>query len=240
MIPLRDMVKSSTTPVIVFTILALNAGVFAYQLSLDEELTNFFYSFGLVPAFLGDQYVWMSRGPFLQLMPFFTSMFLHGGWLHIIGNMWILFIFGDNVEDRMGHGRFILFYLLGGLASMALHTATNWGSGIPAIGASGAIAAVMGAYLIYYPRAKIITLLPIFFYFTIITVPAYFFLIFWFVLQFFSGAFALMAGPGGGAGIAWWAHVGGFLFGVATAKLFQKAKPPRQDVSPMARRFSLN
>ena len=237
MIPLRDKVKSKTTPIVVFIIIALNALVFIYQLSLSQmQLIEFFYSNGVVPKFLELSDAWQERGPIGQVWPFFASMFLHGGWLHIIGNMWTLFIFGDNVQDRMGAPRFVIFYILAGLASMGLHAVTNWGSEIPAIGASGAIAGVMGAYLVYYPRAQIVTLLPIFFYFTIITVPAWVFLIVWFALQFFNGTFALLEG-GVGAGVAWWAHIGGFLFGLLTAKLFQKFNRPQIDVNVTSSRF---
>ena len=237
MIPLRDKVKSQSKPVIIYILVALNFLVFFYQLGMDQmDLYYFFFNYGVVPKFLEIPEAWEARGIHGQLFPFIASMFLHGGWMHILGNMWILFIFGDNVQDRMGKRRFILFYFLAGLSSMLLHTFTNWGSEIPAIGASGAIAGVMGAYLIYYPKAQIITLLPIFFYFTIITVPAWIFLFIWFGLQFFNGTFALLS-DGAGAGIAWWAHVGGFLFGMFTAKLFQKGSPPKIDVNISTQRF---
>ena len=237
MLPLRDKVKSNTFPIIVYAIIVLNVIVFIYQLSMDNmKLLEFFYYYGVVPAFLGGDEYWEIRGAFSQLFPFISSMFLHGGWMHIIGNMWTLFIFGDNVQDRMGRGKFVVFYILSGIASMLLHTFTNWGSTTPAIGASGAIAGVMGAYLVYFPRAKIVTLLPLIFYFTIITVPAYVFLIIWFGMQFFNGTFALLS-SGGGGGIAWWAHVGGFAFGALTAKLFQKGDPPMVDINLVAEKF---
>lgn len=238
MIPLRDKVKSNTFPIVVYAIIVLNAIVFFYQLSLDNmKLMEFFYYYGIVPAFLEGEQYWEIRGVFSQLFPFISSMFLHGGWMHIIGNMWTLFIFGDNVQDRMGRRRFILFYFLSGIASMLLHAFTNWGSATPAIGASGAIAGVMGAYLVYFPRAKIVTLLPLIFYFTIITVPAYVFLVIWFGMQFFSGTFALLA-EGAGEGIAWWAHVGGFAFGAITARLFQKGNPPLVDINLVAEKLN--
>lgn len=237
MLPLRDKVKSLTTPVILYFTIGINTLVFIYQLSLSpEKLKIFFYEFGVVPYFLENEAVWQIRGVVDQLTPFVTSMFLHGGWLHIIGNMWILFVFGDNVEDRMGKWRFVLFYALSGAASMLVHAITNWGSQVPAIGASGAIAGVMGAYLVFYPRAKIVTLLPIFFYFTIVTIPASIYLLIWFGLQFLNGTFAL-TNPTAGGSIAWWAHVGGFAFGAITAKLFQKKDSIGIDINIMRERY---
>ena len=177
-----------------------------------------------MPILFTHPQAWQIRSIPEHLLPLVSSMFMHGGWLHIISNMWFLYIFGDNVEDRMGHTRFILFYLIAGLVSVSLHIAFNWESQIPVVGASGAIAGVMGAYLIYYPKARIVTLVPIFLFFTILELPAYIFLVFWFLLQFFNGAFALME-AGAGAGIAWWAHIGGFLFGLLFAKLFQRPIP---------------
>lgn len=237
MLPLKDKVKSLTTPWIIYIIICLNALVFIYQLSLSpKQLQLFFYEFGVVPFFLENSKVWEIRGVFDQLFPFVSSMFLHGGWTHIIGNMWILWIFGDNVQDRMGTFRFTVFYTLAGIASMYVHAITNAGSQVPAIGASGAIAGVMGAYLVFYPRASVITLLPIFFYFTVITVPAYVFLFVWFGLQFLNGTFSLI-NPNAGGGIAWWAHVGGFAFGYLTARLFQKKERIGIDVNILSERF---
>lgn len=240
MIPLRDVLRSRTTPFIGYMIIAVNAVAFFYMISLNaRELQYFFYDLGLVPYLFAHPRAWAERGVLDQLLPFMTSMFIHGGWLHIIGNMWTFFIFGDNVEDRMGHARFTLFYLLSGLVSVSLHLVTNWGSPVPVVGASGAIAGVMGAYLMFFPRARIVTLVPIFLLFTVVEIPAYFFLIFWFLLQFFSGAFALLGESQSAAGIAWWAHVGGFLFGVLFARAFEKPAPPKPDVSALARRFSI-
>jgi hypothetical protein len=153
-------------------------------------------------------------------------MFLHGGFLHILGNMWSLHIFGDNVEDRMGSTRFLLFYLLCGWASGAAHLWSNWTSTVPTIGASGAIAGVMGAYLILFPKARIITLIPIFFIPYFIEIPAVVFLGIWFLFQFF---YASLPGPEGGGGIAWWAHIGGFVFGMIAVKLFSRLPESRID-----------
>jgi membrane associated rhomboid family serine protease len=144
-------------------------------------------------------------------------MFLHGGYLHIIGNMWSLYIFGDNVEDRLGHFRYLVFYLLCGLASGISHLAINWHSTLPTIGASGAIAGVMGAYFILYPKAKVLTLVPIFFFIQFIELPAFVFLGIWFLFQFISAA----GTSAQGGGIAWWAHIGGFVFGIIFLRLFE-------------------
>jgi membrane associated rhomboid family serine protease len=149
--------------------------------------------------------------PLLPLLTVLVSMFLHAGWVHLIGNMWYLWIFGDNVEDRFGHAGFLAFYLAGGAASAAMHTAILPGSTTPTIGASGAIAAVLGAYALLWPRARVVTLVPIFFFLQVVALPALIVLGLWFVMQLFSGVFA------GGGGIAWWAHVGGFVFGMIVA-----------------------
>jgi membrane associated rhomboid family serine protease len=148
----------------------------------------------------------------------FTSMFLHGGWFHLVSNMWVLFIFGDNIEDRLGGTRYLAFYLLSGVAAALLQSYVLQGSNEPMIGASGAIAGVLGAYLVLYPGARVASLVPIFFIFTIVEVPATIFLLFWFVSQVFSGLFALQGG--GSSGVAWWAHIGGFLFGLLYMILF--------------------
>jgi len=144
-------------------------------------------------------------------------MFLHGGFLHILGNMWFLYIFGDNIEDRLGHLRYLIFYLLTGIAAGLVHLLTNWNSKIPTIGASGAISGVMGAYLILYPRARVLTLIPIFLFFQFVEIPAFLFLGYWFLLQLFSAG--LTRGDVGG--VAWWAHIGGFVTGIIFVKLIE-------------------
>jgi hypothetical protein len=154
-------------------------------------------------------------------------MFLHGGWLHLIGNMWYLWIFGDNVEDRLGHFPFFIFYLLSGIGAGIVHTILNANTFVPTIGASGAIAGVLGAYLVSYPFARVLTLVPIFVFIQVIEIPAMIVLGFWFVIQFFSGAAALAtAGPNSG-GVAWWAHVGGFVIGMVLIGLFPRKDRPR-------------
>jgi hypothetical protein len=149
-------------------------------------------------------------------------MFLHGGWMHIIGNMWFLFIFGDNVEDKMGHQSYLVFYLLGGLAAAVIQLLSSVGSSVPTIGASGAISSVLGAYIVMFPRAKIVTLLPIFFFFDIIDISAFLFIGFWFLMQVVSGVQAIGIDTSGG--IAWWAHIGGFAAGIMMVPIFSKKR----------------
>ena len=217
MIPLRDIIPSRTTPVVTISLIAVNVLVFIYELSLGRDVDAFTLYWGLVPA----AFSWVAV---------FTSMFLHGGFLHIIGNMLYLWIFGDNVEDRMGHGRFLVFYLLCGVAAALAQTITAPDSVIPMVGASGAIAGVMGAYFVLYPKSRIVTLIPIFFFFQVIEVPAILFLGIWFLMQFLSGvgsiATAVAGEPAGG--IAFWAHVAGFVAGMSGVIVFRR--PERQRV----------
>ena len=213
MIPLRDTNRSRTVPFVTILVIFLNGVVFLYELSLGRELTKFFYIFGVVPSFYFTSRYWETAGLLLGILPLFTSMFLHGGWLHFLGNMLYFWVFGDNVEDRLGHWRFLLFYLTCGLAAAVLHIVTNSGSKLPTVGASGAIAGVLGGYLVLYPGARVLTLVPILFFFQLIELPALLFLGFWFVMQFFSGAMSLTAGRDVG-GTAWWAHIGGFCAGI--------------------------
>jgi membrane associated rhomboid family serine protease len=216
MIPLRDVIPSRTTPFVTLGIIALNTIVFLYQFSLGPAVEEFVLAFALVPA----SFSWPAV---------VTSMFLHGGVLHFAGNMLYLWIFGDNVEDRMGHGRFVVFYLLCGGAAALAQTFIDPSSTVPMVGASGAIAGVMGAYFVLYPRSRIVTLVPIFFIIQIVEVPAIFFLAIWFLLQFASGvgSLARVAGEPAG-GVAFWAHVAGFAAGLATVVFFRR--PERQRV----------
>lgn len=226
MIPIRDTIPHRRTPYVTYAIIALNGLVFLYELQLGPTgLQRFFMHFGLVPARYSDPLVRVHFGPVAQVVPFFSSMFIHGGFLHILGNMWTLWIFGDNVEDWFGHAGFAVFYVFCGLASGVLHLFFNWGSPVPTVGASGAIAGVMGAYFLLYPTARVLTLLPIFFFFTFVELPAYFFLGLWFLLQFLSGTASVAAG--GAGGIAWWAHVGGFVAGAAVVFVLGGGKPRR-------------
>jgi len=214
MIPLKDTIPSRTVPFINYTIILINLLCFLYQLSLGPHLEKFLYAWGVVPAQffapLSIGHLHLSQ----RILPLFTSMFLHGGWLHFLGNMLYLYIFGDNVEDRLGHARYFLFYLLCGVLAAAVHLLTNTGSRVPTIGASGAIAGVMGAYFFLFPYARVVTLIFIFFFFDIVEIPAFFFLAFWFILQFLSGTVSFDAQNALSGGVAWWAHIGGFLAGI--------------------------
>lgn len=202
MIPIRDSQPSRSFPIVTVWIIVINVVVFLYEWSLEPFSRNEFVStFGMVPAYF-------------QPLSLLTSMFLHGGWMHIIGNMWFLWIYGDNVEDILGRGKYLLFYLACGVAAGVVHLVFNYGSRIPTVGASGAIAGIMGAYVMKYPHARITTLLPIFIFFTTVELPAWFILVYWFVIQIFSGVGELATSTGvQQGGVAWFAHVGGFLFG---------------------------
>jgi rhomboid family protein len=228
MIPIQDTVHSRNPPLAVYALIALNLLVFALELSLPHEaLDRLFYLLGIVPArYSHPEWAVRVGFPVDDYWPFLTSMFLHGGWAHLIGNMWTLWIFGDNVEDRMGPFRFTLFYLLCGLVAAVVHYATNRDSDVPTVGASGAIAGVLGAYFVLYPRSQIVVMVPIFFYPVFFEVPAVMYLLFWALSQLFSGALAL-AGPVEVGGVAWWAHVGGFAAGLLLHPLFVQ---PRRSI----------
>ena len=214
MIPLYDTVRPRKFPLVNWLIIAANVLVFLYELRLSpSSLKEFIQMWGLVP-------VHFISNPPAEWKTLFTAMFLHGGWFHILSNMWVLIIFGDNVEDRMGGLNYLIFYLLSGLAAALLQSFILPDSQVAMIGASGAIAGVLGAYLILFPQARVASLVPIFFIFTIIELPAIIFLLFWFVSQLFSGLISLEGASGGG--IAWWAHVGGFLFGIIAVSLFAR------------------
>ncbi len=217
MIPLRDSNRSLTFPLVNYTIMATNLIAFVWQASLGPRLEKAFFLYGLVPLRYSDPAVASKFSAVEQMLPFLTCMFLHGGILHLVGNMWSLYLFGDNVEDRLGHLRYLVFYLLCGLAAGLAHLFTNWKSPVPTIGASGAISGVMGAYLILFPRARILTLLPIFFFLQLVEVPAFVFLGLWFLMQILSAG----ATSGQAGGVAWWAHIGGFVAGIALLKLSQ-------------------
>ncbi len=211
MIPLRDTIPASRFPVITTCIIGVNVLVFLFEISLsDRALNAFFYTWGIIPY----QFTHARLTP--NYLTVLSSIFLHGGWMHMIGNMWSLWIFGDNVEDRMGRRGFVMFYLLSGVAAGALHILTNPGSRVPTVGASGAIAGVMGAYLWLFPQATVVTLVPIFVFLQIVELPAILFLGLWFVSNLFSGLGSLAAQSDAG-GIAWWAHIGGFLVGILWA-----------------------
>ena len=221
MFPLKDDNPTSRTPILTIALIAVNTMVFFYQLSLGPRAGQLFvYQFGAIPTVVFGS----SRLPaHLVVIPpvlsLFTSMFLHGGWLHLIGNMWYLWIFGDNVEEAMGRARFIAFYVLTGFIAALAHALINPGSNIPTIGASGAISGVLGAYLILYPRARVLVLVPLFgFFWRFFYIPAMFVLGFWFLLQLFSGS---LEGSQAG-GVAWGAHVGGFIAGMVLVGAFKR------------------
>ena len=234
MIPIRDTIPSRSAPVVTWSLIAINTLVFMYELSLDPlELERFVYLFGLVPArFTHPEWALMLGFPVDDYWPFFTSMFLHGGVAHLVGNMWTLWIFGDNVEDRMGPVRFLAFYLLTGLAAGLTHWFTNLDSAIPTVGASGAVAGVLGAYFVLFPNARIITMFPIFFLPVFYELPAVTYLFIWFVSQLFGGTLAGL-GPNAVGGIAWWAHAGGFVTGAVLYRVF--LLPPGRRLRSFAR-----
>ena len=215
MIPLRDIIPSRTTPVVTIALITINVLVFLYELSLGRAVDAFTLYWGLVPA----AFSWVTV---------LTSMFLHGGIMHVAGNMLYLWIFGDNVEDRMGHGRFLVFYLLCGTAAALAQTITQPDSVVPMVGASGAIAGVMGAYFVLYPKSRIVTLVPLFFIFQVVEVPAILFLGIWFLMQFISGLGSIVTVAGSTGGIAFWAHVAGFVAGISGVVVFRR--PERQRV----------
>ncbi|NLC55274.1 MAG: rhomboid family intramembrane serine protease [Armatimonadetes bacterium] len=223
MFPLRDNVPSRRYPLVTLALIVTNVAVFLHENSLGQEgLAFLFQQYGVVPVnFTGD---WTALTA-SDALPLLTSVFLHGGWLHLISNLWYLWIFGDNVEDRMGHGRFLAFYLLGGAAASVVHVCLNPVSTVPSVGASGAIAAVLGAYLLLFPRARIITLVPIFLYLQFLELPASLVLGFWFITQLFSGvgSLAVQAVQSQG-GVAYWAHIGGFVFGMLALPVFRERR----------------
>jgi membrane associated rhomboid family serine protease len=227
MIPLRDANPSRQTPVVTIFIIVVNCLVFFYEISLGQEgLQRLVFTAGMVPArvLAFPSHPDVSFGD--AFLPLFSSMFLHGGWLHLIGNMWFLWIFGDNIEDRLGHGRYLLFYLTCGLGAGVAQTALNLHSTIPSIGASGAIAGVLGGYLILFPGAKVLTLVP-FFFLILLELPAYLILLYWLVIQLFSGVASLGARSAQTGGVAWWAHVGGFVLGMVLIQAFGGRRPRR-------------
>jgi len=216
MLPIRDTIESKSYPVVNSTIIAVNVLVYLIQMAQGAQLDRFIILYGLIPARYSIPEIAAHFSFGQQVVPFFSFMFLHGGFLHLFGNMWFLYIFGDNVEDRLGPFRYLMFYLLCGLASGISHLVLNFQSQIPTIGASGAIAGVMGAYFILYPSARILTLIPIIIIPYFVELPAFIFIGIWFLIQFFSAAGA----SAHSGGIAWWAHIGGFIFGMVFLKLF--------------------
>lgn len=225
MIPIRDDTPRFSMPVVTYFIIALNGVVWIYewliQVQSPAALEALVYQFGVVPrqetAILSGS---THLSPAVALLPILTSMFMHAGWLHVIGNMWFLWIFGDNIEDYLGHFKYLVFYLLSGIGASAFHILLNINSRVPSIGASGAIAGVMGAYIVLYPRARVLTLVPLIIFFTFWWLPAWIFLGYWFLIQFLSGAATTIAYTSQtGGGVAFWAHVGGFATGIVLIKV---------------------
>jgi len=234
MFPLKDDNPTNIIPIITWMLIAINAGAFLYQISLGPRDSRLFvYQYGAVPAVVtGEQSLPKSIAVVPPFLTIFTSMFLHGGWMHLIGNMWYLWIFGNNIEEAMGGLRYLLFYLICGFLASLSQILSNAGSTLPTIGASGAIAGVLGAYMLLYPRARVLTLIFLGFFIRILYIPAGFILGFWFLLQLINGN---MAGTQAVGGVAFWAHIGGFIAGALLVGLFKKRdvhffNPPRRRV----------
>ncbi len=221
MFPLKDDNPTSIVPIVTWVLIVINVMVFFYQLSLEPRNSEaFVYQFGAIPAVIaGGRKLPAGIAVVPPFMSIFTSMFLHGGWMHLIGNMWFLWIFGNNIEEAMGGLRYLVFYVICGFLASGAHILFNIGSAIPSIGASGAIAGVLGAYLLIYPRARVLTLIFLFFFARMLWIPAGFILAIWFLIQLWSGA---ISGNQPGGGVAFWAHVGGFVAGVALVGLFKR------------------
>lgn len=217
MFPIRDLNPRNSYPIVVILIIIVNVFLYFNYATLPEPtLQNFFFQWGLLPSKF-------------RLVNLLTYQFLHGGLLHLISNMWALWIFGDNVEDKMGHLRFLLFYLFSGVIAGLVQVAISFSSDVPCVGASGAIAGVMGVYVLLFPTAMVICIVPIFFYPLFIQVPAILLGIFWFFSQLFNGLISLSMVKVGG--IAWWAHIGGFIGGILSLPMFLKNKPGPHIVS---------
>jgi rhomboid family protein len=221
MIPLRSSDRHYTPSTVTLLIIVANVLVFLYELSLglnSRQMNHFIMAYGIVP----DQ---------LRPITVITSMFIHGGFMHILGNMWFLWIFGRGVEDTLGHTKFLIFYFACGIAAAAIHIAVNANSPIPTVGASGAIAGVMGAYLVKFPRARVVTLVFIVFFITTLDIPAAFLLLYWFAIQFFSGVGSVGYSTVSSGDVAWFAHIGGFLAGMGLILLMAPRQPRYQQWS---------
>ncbi len=222
MIPIRDSVRSSHFPIVNYSLIVINFLVFFYELSLGSGLDRFLEQWALVPALVADQPL-APTGPASSSPPgiatIVTSMFLHGGWLHVLGNMLFLWVFGDNVEDAMGSLRYLIFYLIAGVAAALAQMFMSIDSLLPSLGASGAVSGVLGAYMLLYPRARVLTWVPVLL-FLVIRIPAVIFIGLWFIIQFFQGLLAANDPTLGG--VAWWAHIGGFLAGVVLVNVFRR------------------
>ncbi len=221
MFPLKDDIPTDKPPIVTIAIIILNGLIFFYQISLGQGFENFIIKLGAIPYEITHQVEITPQTHFPVNMTLFTAMFLHGGWLHIIGNMLYLWIFGNNIEDKLGRFKFIIFYLLSGVIASMVFVLTSPNSTVPMVGASGAIAGVLGAYLLRFPRAKVLTLIFLGWFIRLVWIPAYFVLGFWFILQLINGLPALGQSASGGSGeVAWFAHIGGFVAGMGLFKVF--------------------
>jgi membrane associated rhomboid family serine protease len=223
-IPLGDSIRVRSWPVVTYVLVGINVWMFLYELALGPELDSFISAWGFVPAEYFarasiDPGGWVDRH-----LPLLTSMFLHGGWTHLLGNMVYLWTFGDNVEDRLGHLRYLLFYLSTGIGAGLAHAHLYPESVVPIVGASGAISGVLGGFFVLFPYARVLTLVPlVFVFFHVVELPAVLYLGFWFLMQFLSGALSLVV-AGEAGGVAWWAHVGGFVAGMALVPLVRRRR----------------
>ena len=222
MITLSDNIPHRRVPIINWTLIVLNVFIFFFTLSLGDDAQKFVQIFGVIP------YRFLNDFDLFEVSTIFSSMFLHGGWAHIFSNMLALYIFGDNVEDRLGSVRYLLFYLMTGIAAALTHIYLNQNSGIPTIGASGAISGVMAGYLVLYPTAKVITVFPILFFPYIIELPAIIYTGVWFITQFFSGVLSIVSNTQAFGGIAYWAHIGGFISGIVFLPILLTKKYKRR------------
>jgi membrane associated rhomboid family serine protease len=211
MIPLRDRNPSATIPFVNFVLIGINLAVFIYELTLGDDVGSLFMQYGVIPR---DVVFALSGTPVdpRPLLTLFTSMFLHGGWVHLIGNMLYLWVFGDNIEDKVGHGRYLIFYVVCGICATGLQVALGPNATLPTVGASGAISGVLAAYLIMFPKVRVLTIIPIFIFLQTAELPAVVVLGMWFVIQFFNGLATVGRAEMGG--VAWWAHIGGFIAGL--------------------------
>jgi membrane associated rhomboid family serine protease len=221
-LPLADHNPRRATPVVNILLIGANILMFLWEVSLGRRLDSALFAVAFIPARF-----WYSPFHPLNGLSVFVSMFLHGGWVHLGGNMLYLWVFGDNIEDRLGHFKYLVFYLLSGIAATLAHALANPASRLPSIGASGAIAGVLGAYIILFPKQRVTTLIPIFIFITVREIPAVFLLGFWFVLQLFTGAATLGANMAEGGGVAYFAHIGGFVAGMVLILLMGGRRPRR-------------
>ncbi len=216
MFPLIDTIPARRTPWMTYGLITVNVLIFFYELSLGNAVRDLFMQWGVIP-----QQIWHAQSP-ADYLPLFTHMFLHGGWGHLLSNMWALWIFGDNVEDRMGHVRYLIFYLTTGVGAALVHSGLHPLAAVPSVGASGAISGVMGAYLLMFPYSRIITILPLLFYAYMMAIPAYFYIGIWFLGQLWSGILSLTLS--GASQIAFWAHIGGFVAGLGLSRIFDQRR----------------